>query len=65
MDLVLKFSILFLVEPALKRIKVDVSMSDKEVKQHNLIKKIIDERQKFKSRKKSNFLSSTAYNSSK
>jgi len=58
------FSILFLVEPVLKRQKVD-PLSDKDIKQQDLIKKIIDERKKFKSGKRSNFLSSNSYNSSK
>lgn len=52
------------MEPALKRQKV-IELSDKEIKQQELIKQIIDERKKFKCRKRSNFLSSVSYNSSK
>lgn len=52
------------MEPVLKRQKVD-PLSDKDIKQQDLIKKIIDERKKFKSGKRSNFLSSVSYNSLK
>lgn len=51
------------LEPVLKRQKVD-PLSDKDIKQQDLIKKIIDQRKKFKSGKRSNFLSSISYNSS-
>lgn len=51
------------MEPVLKRPKVDDPLSDKDIKQQELIKKIIDQRKIFKSGKRSNFLSSTSYNS--
>lgn len=51
------------LEPVLKRPKVDDPLSDKDIKQQELIKKIIDQRKIFKSGKRSNFLSSTSYNS--
>ncbi|XP_026823474.1 chromosome transmission fidelity protein 18 homolog [Rhopalosiphum maidis] len=50
------------LEPVLKRPKVD-PLSDKDIKQQDLIKRIIDQRKIFKSGKRSNFLSSTSYNS--
>lgn len=53
------------MEPVLKRQKVVVDqLSEKETKQQDLIKKIIDEREKFKSGKRYNFLSSLSYNNS-
>jgi len=52
------------VEPVLKRQKVN-PLSEKDIKQQDLIKKIIDQRKIFKSGKRSNFLSSISYNSSK
>ncbi|XP_015371775.1 PREDICTED: chromosome transmission fidelity protein 18 homolog [Diuraphis noxia] len=51
------------LEPVLKRQKVN-PLSDKDIKQQDLIKKIIDQRKIFKSGKRSNFLSSISYNSS-
>jgi len=57
--------VLCLVEPALKRQKVVDQLSDKEIKQRDLIKKIIDQRKLFKSGKRSNFLSSVMYHKSK
>lgn len=54
-----------IVEPALKRQKIDDQLSDKEIKQQDLIKKIIDQRKLFKNRKRSNFLSSNMYHRSK
>ncbi|KAF0755680.1 chromosome transmission fidelity protein 18 [Aphis craccivora] len=51
------------LEPVLKRPKVDDPLSDKDIKQQELIKRIIDQRKIFKSGKRSNFLSSTSYNS--
>lgn len=56
---------LCLVEPALKRQKIVDQLSDKEIKQQDLIKKIIDQRKLFKSGKRSNFLSSIMYHRSK
>lgn len=54
------------MEPVSKRQKVVVDLlSEKETRQQNLINKIIDERQKFKSGKKFNFLSSFSHNSLK
>lgn len=53
------------MEPEYKRQKVIEQLTDKEIKQQNLIKKIINERQKYKSGKRSNFLSSHSYNSLK
>ncbi|KAL4090783.1 hypothetical protein QTP88_025559 [Uroleucon formosanum] len=50
-------------EPVLKRQKVE-PLSDKDIKQQDLIKKIIDQRKIFKSGKRSNFLSLISYNSS-
>ncbi|XP_050424390.1 chromosome transmission fidelity protein 18 homolog [Adelges cooleyi] len=54
-------------EPALKRKKINEEiseeLSDKELKQFDLIKKIIDERQKHKIGKRTNFLSGSTYNS--
>ncbi|XP_060851143.1 chromosome transmission fidelity protein 18 homolog [Rhopalosiphum padi] len=50
------------LEPVLKRPKVD-PLSEKDIKQQDLIKRIIDQRKIFKSGKRSNFLSSTSYNS--
>lgn len=51
--------------PVYKRQKVVDQLSDKEIKQQDLIKYIIDQRQKFKFGKRSNFLSAVSSNSSK
>lgn len=51
--------------PVSKRQKIVDQLSDKEIKQQDLIKYIIDQRQKFKFGKRSNFLSSVSYNSLK
>ncbi|XP_025199726.1 chromosome transmission fidelity protein 18 homolog [Melanaphis sacchari] len=51
------------LEPVLKRSKVD-PLTDKDIKQQDLIKRIIDQRKIFKSGKRSNFLSSTSCNNS-
>lgn len=56
---------LCLVEPVSKRQKANDQLSDKEIKQYDLIKKIIDQRKQFKTAKRSNFLSSISYQSSK
>ncbi|XP_050526164.1 chromosome transmission fidelity protein 18 homolog isoform X2 [Daktulosphaira vitifoliae] len=48
----------------MKRQKVDDELSDKEIKQLNLIKKIIDERQKNKIGRRTNFLTGSTYNCS-
>lgn len=50
------------MEPEFKRQKIVEQLSDKEIKQQDLIKKIINERQKYKTGKRSNFLSSFSYN---